>query len=322
MSDQLDERLDRFERTLGELQVELTDLRRLARQPAPPPSAAPDASWGRVDEPPPVAPRAARPAPKHVPAAAPIASPARRLGDALGARALAVAGGAVTLLGVVLLFALAVNRGWIGPWQRCAIGAIASTLVFAGGLWLRRRYGPTYSALAAVGAGVGGAYATLVAAAALYHLLPAPLSLTLAGAIAAVATATAIAWSAQLIAVFGLIGAMLVPLAVLIDRDLTVLGTSFVAIMLVAAGTVAVWRRWSWLLVAAVVASGGQIAGLVWQSAPGSAQVIALAAVFWVVYLAIAVARGLQTGETLDPLAASLVVFTAGFAGSSAVHLF
>jgi len=323
MSDQLDERLDRFERTLRELQFELTDLQRLARQPAPPPpSTSRDASWGRVAEAPPVAPRAPRPAPKRVPAPAPIASPARRLGDALGARALAVAGGAVTLLGVVLLFALAVNRGWIGPWQRCAIGAIASILVFVGGLWLRRRYGQTYSALAAVGAGIGGAYATLVAAAALYHLLPTPVTLTLAGAIAAVATVTAIAWSAQLIAVFGLIGAMLVPLAVLIDRDLTVLGTSFVAIMLVAAGTVAVWRRWSWLLVAAVVASGGQIAGLVWESAPGSAGVIALAAVFWVVYLAIAVARGLQTGETLEPLAASLVAFSVGFAGSSAVHLF
>lgn len=322
MGDRLDERLDRFERTLEELQVELTDLRRLTRQPAPLPSRSPDASWGRVDEAPPVAPRTPRTAPKPVPAPVPIASPARRLGDALAARALAVAGGAVTLLGVVLLFALAVNRGWIGPWQRCAIGAIASILVFAGGLWLRRRYGQTYSSLAAVGAGIGGAYATLVAAAALYHLLPALLALTLAGAIAAVATATAIAWSAQLIAVFGLIGAMLVPLGVLIDRDLTVLGTSFVAMMLIAAGTVAVWRRWSWLLVAAVVASGGQIAALVWQSAPGSARVIALAAVFWVVYLAIAVARGLWTGETLEPLAASLVVFTAGFAGSSAVHLF
>ena len=326
MSDQLDERLDRFARTLGELQVELTDLRRLARQPAP---TSPDASWGRVVEAPSVAPRAPRPAPKaprrepkHVPARVPIASPARRLGDALAARTLAVAGGAVTLLGVVLLFALAVNRGWIGPWQRCAIGAIASILVFTGGLWLRRRYGQTYSALAAVGAGIGGAYATLVAAAALYHLLPAPIALTLAGGIAAVATATAIEWSAQLIAVFGLIGAMLVPPAVLIDHDLTVLGTSFVAIMLVAAGTVAVWRRWSWLLAAAAVASGGQIAALVWQSPTGSARVIALAAVFWVAYLAIAVARTLRTGETLEPLTASLVVFAAGLAGGSAVHLF
>jgi hypothetical protein len=52
----------------------------------------------------------------------PVAAPAptraaasARLGEALGARALAWTGGAVTLLGVVLLFALAVNSGWIGP---------------------------------------------------------------------------------------------------------------------------------------------------------------------------------------------------------------
>jgi uncharacterized membrane protein len=322
MSDQLDERLDRFERTLRELQVELTDLRRLAKQSATsPPFTSSDALWGSLEVPS-ETPRAPRPAPKPAPRPVPTASPARRLGDAVAARALAVAGGAVTLLGVVLLFALAVNRGWIGPWQRCGIGAFASALVFAGGLWLRRRYGQTYSALAAVGAGIAGAFATLVAAAALYHLLSAPAALMLAGAIAAVAVATAIAWSAQLVAAFGLVGAMLVPLAVLIDRDLTLLGTSFVAIVLVGAGAVAVWRRWSWLLVAAVLASGGQIAGLVWQSAPGSTRVIALAAVFWLVYFALGVARDLRIGKTLEPLAASLVLLSAGFAGSSAVHLF
>ncbi|HYX89609.1 MAG TPA: hypothetical protein VE753_09590, partial [Gaiellaceae bacterium] len=57
------------------------------------------------------------PAPR---AAAPAAPPlSARIAEALGARALALTGGAVTLLGVVLLFALAVNRGWIGPWERC-----------------------------------------------------------------------------------------------------------------------------------------------------------------------------------------------------------
>ena len=325
MSDQLDEQLDRFERTLSELQAELKALQRLARQSPPPPlstSAAP--AWNRVDEALPVPPPAPRPKPPppRTPLRVPTVPLTQRLGDALAARALAIAGGAVTLLGVVLLFALAVNRGWIGPWQRCGIGAIASALLFVGGIWLRRRYGETYSSLAAVGAGIGGAYATLLAAAALYDLLPSVLALVVAGAISAVALVTAIAWSAQLVAALGLVGAMLVPLVVLIDRDLTVLGTSFVAIMLVAAGIVALWRRWSWLLVAAVIASGGQIVGLVWQSAPGSASVIALAAIFWLVYLGIAIARDLRTGSALEPLAASLVPLSATFAGSSAVHLF
>lgn len=325
MSEQLDERLDRIERTLGELHVELTALRRLARQsPAPPPTTSAPAEGNRVDELPPV--RRAAPLPKLQPERSPARVPAvplkHRLGDALGARALAIVGGAVTLLGVVLLFALAVNRGWIGPWQRCGIGAIASTIVFGSGIWLRRRYGESYSSLAAVGAGIGGAFATLLAAAALYDLLPPILALTIAGAIAAVALVTAIAWSAQLIAALGLVGAMLVPLVVLIDRDLTVLGTSFVAIMLVASGIVALWRRWSWLLVAATIASGGQIVGLVWQSPTGSASVIALATIFWLVYLAIAIGRDLRTGSALESLATSLVLFSAAFAGSAAAHFF
>src|SRR5919197_1162361 len=74
--------------------------------------------------------------------------------DLLGARALAWAGGVVTLLGIVLLFVLAVNRGWIGPVARVGIGAVVSAIVFGGGPWLQRRYGQTYWARAAAGAGL------------------------------------------------------------------------------------------------------------------------------------------------------------------------
>ena len=93
--------------------------------------------------------------------------------DLLGPRALAVAGGIVTLLGIIFFFVLAVNRGWIGPNARVALGGIASAIVFAAGLELKRRYGTTYAALAAVGAGIAGGYATLLSAAALYHMLSA-----------------------------------------------------------------------------------------------------------------------------------------------------
>src|SRR5438874_3421812 len=67
--------------------------------------------------------------------------------DLLGAKALALAGGVVTLLGVVFFFVLAVNRGWIGPELRVACGGVASAIVFGAGLWLERRYERTYSAL-------------------------------------------------------------------------------------------------------------------------------------------------------------------------------
>jgi uncharacterized membrane protein len=41
----------------------------------------------------------------------------------LGARALAATGAVVTLLGIVFFFALAVERGWIGPAARVSLGA-------------------------------------------------------------------------------------------------------------------------------------------------------------------------------------------------------
>ncbi|HEY6836007.1 MAG TPA: DUF2339 domain-containing protein [Gaiellaceae bacterium] len=315
MSEQLHQRLDRIELRLTALRTELDEVRRLAgpvpaltQRPRPRPAPRPEPP--KIELPP-------RPAP--APAGPPLLT---RVGDALGARALAIAGGAVTLLGVVLLFALAVNRGWIGPWERCGIGALASCVVFAGGLWLRRRYGQTYAALAAVGAGIAGAYATLLAAAALYHLLPAVAALAVAGGIAAVGVVTAIAWSSQIVAGLGLIGAMLVPLGVVFDAGVTVLGTGFVAIMVVATGVVALRLRWWYLLTAGVLASAPQIVALVWRSETGSRKVIALAAIFWLVYLGLAIARQLPSRLPLEPLAASLAVFSAGLAYISCFHLF
>jgi uncharacterized membrane protein len=320
LSEQLHERLDVLETRLDALRADFDELRRQAG-PAPAPAAPlppPPRPRPKVEE----APRFELPRPEPAPAGPKPPPLSTRIADALGARALAVTGGAVTLLGVVLLFALAVNRGWIGPWERCGIGAAASCVVFAGGLWVRRRYGQTYSALAAVGAGIGGAYATLLAAAALYDLLPALGALAVAAGIAAVGVVTAVAWSSQIVAGLGLIGAMLVPVAVVFDTGLTVLGTSFVAIMLVATGMVSLARRWWGLLVAGVAVSAAQIAALVWQADPGSGSVIVLAAIFWLLYLGLAVARQLLLGPTLRSLSASLALYAAVFAGASAVHLF
>src|SRR5205807_8539349 len=127
--------------------------RRAPPPPQPPRPPAPPRAEHRIPPPPPPQP------PRR---------PRRQLGDLLGPRAFAWTGGIVTLLGIVLLFVLAVDRGWIGPGARIGIGALASASVFVAGIWLRRRYGDTHAALAAAGAGIAGGYATLLAAAAVY----------------------------------------------------------------------------------------------------------------------------------------------------------
>ncbi len=219
----------------------------------------------------------------------------------MGAKALAFAGGVVTLLGVVFFFVLAVNRGWIGPELRVACGGVASALVFGAGLWLERRYERTYSALAAVGAGIAGAYATLLAAVSLYDLISKPVALVAAGAIASVGLTVSLAWSEEIVAGFGLIGAMLVPATLVFQGGLQQVGTAFVAIVFAAAGVVVV-----------------QIA----QASTPHAGIVALAAVFWLLYLAAGLAFQLRIGPALASAPASFLTGGALFGGVSAALLY
>ena len=165
------------------------------------------------------------------------------------------------LLGIVFFFVLAVNRGWIGPVARVSLGAIASALVFGAGLYVKRRYEELYhSALAAVGTGIGGAYMTLLAAKVLYDLVPDWAAMLIAAGIAAVGVATALAWSSELIAGLGLIGAALAPAALGLETgELSAAGTGFAAVVFAGIAVVAVRQRWSRLLgigVAATAAPG------------------------------------------------------------------
>ena len=215
--------------------------------------------------------------------------------DLLGAKALAWAGGIVTLLGVVFFFVLAANRGWVGPGIRIACGTTASVLVFGTGFWLRRRFGETFSSLAAVGAGIAGAYATLLAAASIYDMVSKPVALVLAATIAAVGLTTSLYWESQTVAALGLVGAMVVPGMLVFQGGLTVVGTGFVAIVLAAAAAVAVGRRGHALLAVAGGLSALEAMGLFADKDFGWSLVV-LAAIFWALYLATGIAAQLEDG--------------------------
>ena len=260
------ERVAFLERRVAELQAAVDALRGTVPTPKPTPEPEPEPT--RAPAPPPAPQRTPAPTPPR-PAAAPTPAHARSFdwahtvstADLMGAKALAFAGGIVTLLGVVFFFVLAVNRGWIGPELRVACGGIASALVFGAALWLERRYERTYSALAAVGAGIAGAYATLLAAVSLYDLISKPVALAAAGGIAAVGLSVSLAWSEEIVAGFGLIGAMLVPATLVFQGGLQQIGTAFVAVMFAAAAVVALRQRWwTMLQVAALVI--GHVSGL------------------------------------------------------------
>jgi uncharacterized membrane protein len=322
---ELERRLAAAEQQLKRLMRELVEIRRLAEgAPAASPTAAPPLQPA-PPPPTPATPVVPRPAP---PPPAPPREPRfweRDLdfGELLGAKGLAWAGGIVTVLGVVFFFVLAVNRGWIGPSERVGLGTLASLLVFGAGLWVHRRYGPTYAAYGAVGAGIAGGYATLVAAAALYELVSDAAALAIAAGIAGVGLATALVWGSELIAGLGLIGATLMPLIVLFEEDLTPLGTAFAGIIFAATAAVALRRNWERLLAAGFLATLPQIAILVAQGSATDWDRVLLGLLYAALYLAAAIGfHWVREEGGLPPLAATMAIVAGVVAGGTAAGLF
>ena len=326
-------RVGDLERRLLTLEAEVSRLRSIVAgaasvgvptrpqpsMPAPAPAAPAPAPPQAAPKPPP-----SRPVKPPRPARPPRPRREIDLSKLAGALGLAWAGAIVTVLGIVFFFVLAVNRGWISPELRLGFGAAASLAVFAGGFWLKRRFGTTYAALAAVGAGIAGGFATLLAASALYGFISDPWALVAAAGIAAGATAVALAWRAELVAALGLVGAMLVPLMTLVeDEELTLLGTSFVAVLLAATAVVALRQGWRRLLIAALIAAIPQSIGLVAQSEPMDWPVVWLTAVFWGLLVAVAIAVQLgKADRRIESFAATLLLVSAALAAASSAHLF
>jgi uncharacterized membrane protein len=318
----VERRLELLGRRLEELSRELAEIRRLAEGA---PAAAPTPAAAPPPAPPPAPPT---PMPTHPAAPEPERAPSyweREIdfGELLGAKGLAWAGGIVTVLGVVFFFVLAVNRGWVGEFERVGLGGLASLLVFGGGLELHRRYGPTYSAYGGVGAGLAGGYATLVAAAALYGLVSDLGALAIAAGIAAVGLATSLVWGSELVAGIGLVGATLIPMMVLFEEDLSPLGTAFAAIVFAATAVVAVTRTWEWLLAAGFLASLPQIAILVDDGGVTDWDRVVLAALFCALYVVAGVAlHWANEEEGLPTLSATFVVVSGVLAGATGAALF
>ena len=318
MSAAVPERLDDLERKLRALAREVEEVRALAQSESPPRPT--------LVERPPIPPPPPRRAREYVPIPSPAPRPPRVEIDyakLLSAPALALAGGVVTLLGIVFLFVLAVERGWIGPEVRVAFGGAASVVLVLAAMVLHRRFGQLHSALAAAGAGIAGAYATLLAATALYDLIPSTAALGLAAAIAACGVALALRWSSQLLAGIGLIGAILVPLAEALDGGLTTVGTAFAAVVTGAAILVAVARSWPRLAAFAAVAGGVQGAALVLVERSPQPGVVVTAAAFGAVFLAGGIGWHLRHPRlALGGLPTALLLASGAFVFYSALLLF
>ncbi|WP_438388644.1 DUF2339 domain-containing protein [Actinopolyspora saharensis] len=121
-------------------------------------------------------------------------------------RLLAWGGGAVTLLGVVFLLVLAVQRGWLGPTTRVLGGAGLGTALLAAAF--RARGGPAGpgGSYALAATGLAALYLDTIAATTLYDYLPVAGGLAAGFAIAGGGLLLADRWNAQPLAVGVVLG--------------------------------------------------------------------------------------------------------------------
>ena len=201
---------------------------------------------------------------------------------------LAWAGALAVFIGVVFFLATALRRGWIDEPTRVVLAYLGSTALLALGLYLYDRKGRTQAALAAVAAAIASLYASTTAATTLYDLVDPALGLGVAFLVGATATAIAVRWDSLELAGIGIVGALLSP--VLVDAGTTDVALAFMAVALVSAAGVLLWKRWDWLAFAAFLTSAPQLVAWLadsYQDSLGIALVVLVA--FWLLYAVAAV---------------------------------
>lgn len=330
----LAEKADRIAELLAGASTELTELGGLLRGSSrvQRPAAAPPPP---LTAPPPVAPQpsfvsgspsepamAVRAAPEST---APRAQPSlsERFArwasqDGAGTRLLAWAGGAVTLLGIVLLLVMAIQQGWIGPGARVTGGAVLGLGLLSCAEWVYRKSPESAraGAFSLVSTGIATLYLDVLASTALYDFVPTPAGLLFALVLAGCGLWWADRWSSQILAVGVVLGcALTAPLlfgSVLGGVSGTAQLTAFLVVLKIAATPVQLRRAWPALtgvaalpaIISALVVSGqATLNGADRWPAVAAAGVVAASGVT----LAIVTARR----RPKDPIAVALLLTSA-----------
>src|SRR4051812_27884246 len=174
---------------LARVSADLTELDRVltGRPPLAQPAAAP--YWPQYppqyDYPPP-------PPSPVVPA-----NPRPERSEGWIGKVLAVAGVAVTLIGVALLLVLAAQAGILRPEIRVGAGALLAAGLVAAAAWLQAGQGGRVGAIARAATGIAAAYIDVIATTTIYHWLSAPVGLAIAAVIGGGGLTLARHWSSE-----------------------------------------------------------------------------------------------------------------------------
>src|SRR6476659_4252223 len=250
---------------LARVSADLTALDRLLSEqpPAPQPAAPSQPSTASGWYPRPYVPPAvpywpqysahyARPHPHVPPPPAPPQPRQERAGGWIG-KVLAIAGVAVTLIGVVLLLVLAAQAGILRPEFRVAGGAVLAAALVAAAWWSYARPGGRVGAIALAATGVAAAYIDVIAVTAIYHWVPAPLGLVIAAVVSGGGLTLARRWDSQHLGLLVLVP--LIVLAPVVTDGITLLLVGFMLALAAASLPVQLGKDWIWLHCARIAAS-------------------------------------------------------------------
>lgn len=230
-------------------------------------------------------------------------------------------GASVTLIGIALLLALAIQAGYFGPLARVVTGAVLAAALVGAGLLVKQRQRGSAGALGLVGTGFAAAYLDILAVTRIYEWVPPAVGVLVAGLVAAVGLVLARAWGSQLLAVLIVLGvAVLAP--VIAPGEVLLVG-SFLLALTIAAYPAQIGRHWVALDVARVLPTTLYAMIAVGVQGDGHRGTV-MAVVLALVVLGTA-AVGLRRGGPLSPnllvLVATLPALVAGVAETRWVGL-
>jgi uncharacterized membrane protein len=168
-------------------------------------------------------------------------------------KVLAVAGVAVTLIGVVLLLVLAAQAGILRPEFRVAGGAVLAIALVAAGVWLYMRPGGRVGAIALAATGVAAAYMDVIAVTTIYDWVPAPVGLAIAAVIGGGGLTLARRWNSEHLGLLVLVP--LIGLAPVATDGITLLLVGFMLALSAASLPVQLGKDWIWMHAARTAAA-------------------------------------------------------------------
>jgi hypothetical protein len=165
---------------------------------------------------------------------------------------LAVAGVAVTLVGVVLLLVLAAKAGLLRPEIRVAGGTALAAALVAIGARLQGRPGGRVGTIALAATGIAAGYLDVIAMTTIYRWVPAAAGLAIAAAVGGAGLALARRWNSEHLGLLVLVP--LIGLAPVITRGVDLMLIGFMLALSAAALAVQRGKDWIWMFAARIAA--------------------------------------------------------------------